>query len=240
MGFYKVFRKGAGSWIAVWVRMWCGAWRGCFKGLAPVTQASTLNSGCSSSLPQQAAQALAVASTGAFDSTARPLAPMPKLPSSTIPSLMCSLPCSSNSKHHLLPPKLAACTMLRPVLAVTGSDGERQRGPCRAQQTPAQQPHRDRGRNILASVIDGLDIAFRQPLPFQLSPWLQTSYCQQIGEFFCTYMWAIRKHRFNHREIQFLRYWAEELFFTISAEEANCSCKMGALVHCLLNCQLLF
>lgn len=58
MGFYKVFRKGAGSWIAVWVRMWCGAWRGRCRGLAPGTEGSSLKSGWSSSLPQKAARAL--------------------------------------------------------------------------------------------------------------------------------------------------------------------------------------
>lgn len=180
------------------------------QGLAPGTEASTLKSGCSNSLLQKAARAQQWEAQ-------TPLTPQP----SRCP------PCPSYPPDHSQPHALTSlliqletpsaptqagslCThcgaMLRPVLAVTGSNGERQRGACRAQQTPAQQPHRGRGRNILASVIDGLDIAFRQSLPSQISPRLQNSYRQQIGEFFCTYIRDIRRHSFHHREIQLLRY----------------------------------
>lgn len=175
MGFYKVLRKGTGSWIAVW-----GAGWGC--DVEPGQVAAGI-------WPQALKQAhwnldVAAASHRRQHGLCSGRHGCPWLHSPA------ALPCAQatlqhHSQLHVLTSLLiqlktpsapsqagSLCTrcgaMLQPVLAVTGGDGERQKGACSTQQTPAQQPHR--GRNILASVIDGLDIAFRQSLPSQISP----------------------------------------------------------------------
>lgn len=58
--------------------------------------------------------------------------------------------------------------MLRPVLVVTGRMVKGKEGLAAHSKPQPTQPHG--GRNILASVMDDLDIAFRQPFPSQISP----------------------------------------------------------------------